>query len=249
MSREKFPSSPPTTPEQESAPTEFLPPERVLFEFDRLHGDTIGGDLPLVEREKVVHRLHALAEQLGNNEMLTAYEEGRVPTFASMEAAVAKVDAHLAEDPNDPESIKLRKLLSQRVKEIRRGCAKYEQSVVTFHSRKKDLILLSNEDSRDAFANIDMRRRLAHEALMESIRSLDIFIEDADELEKLPEPIARMNPRQFLQEGFAQNNPLIFSAECATAAYRDDIRDWALVANLEQKLDAQRAYFTQATKE
>lgn len=249
MSREKFPSTPPSTPSEETAPTEFLPPEQVLYEFDRLHGQTVGGELPPDEREKVVNRLHDLAERLGNTEMLAAYESGRVPTFASMEAAVSKVDAHLAQDSEDPESIKLRKLLSQRVREIRRWCSKYEQSVVVFHSRKRHLTQTQDEDAREAFARIDMQRRLAHESLMESIRLLDILIEDADEIEKLPESIARMHPRQLFQEGFAEQNPAVFSAEAATDAYRDDIKDWALIANLMQKIDAQNAHFAQANKE
>ena len=237
----KAPSSPETTPgSNETSPQT----EEILNTFDTLHEKTIHEQLPPEERIEVYHTLHAIAEQFENNEMLVAYEEGRVPTFASMEAAVKQVDEHLASDPEDPESMRLRKLLSQRVIEIRRWCSKYEQSVVVFHRRKKQMALRSYDDPATDFVKADQDRRRTHDNLMTAIQSLDALITEADELESLPQPIARAKPRNFLPKGYADENPFIFSASSATHEHRDFIRDWALVANLEQKLDAQRAYFS-----
>lgn len=219
--------------------------EEVLNTFDTLHEQTIREELPTEKRIEVYHTLHAIAEQFENNEMLVAYEEGRIPTFASMDAAVQMVDEHLASDPEDPESIRIRKLLSQRVTEIRRWCSKYEQSVVVFHRRKKQMALRSYDDPASDFVKADQDRRRTHDNLMGAIQSLDALITEANALETLPHPVARAKPRNLLPQGFANQNPFIFSASSATHENRDFIRDWALVANLVQKLDAQRAYFSQ----
>jgi hypothetical protein len=238
------------TPKSDKDTSAENPPvytEVLLDEFDTLHDETMGQELAPEAREEVVHRLHSLAEKFENNEMLVAYEEGRVPTFASMQKAVDMADAHLAAGPEDEESIRLRKLLSQRVKEIRRWCSKYEQVVVVFHRRKKHMRTLPSVDAQEAMTRIDTERRFLHENLMGSIRSLDALLAEIDALDALPTPIARMKPRQFLTESFANENPLIFSADCASDAFRDDIRDWALVANLQQKLDAQRAFFEKSS--
>lgn len=229
----------PVTGEETSPQTEEL-----LNTFDTLHEETIHQELPPEKRIEVYHTLHSIAERFENNEMFVAYEEGRVPTFASMEAAVKMVDEHLASDPEDPESLRLRKLLSQRVIEIRRWCSKYEQSVVVFHRRRKQMALRSYNDPATDFVKADQDRRRTHDNLMEAIRSLDALITEADNLETLPQPIARARPRNLLPQGYADENPLIFSASSATHENRDYIKDWALVANLEQKLDAQRAYFS-----
>lgn len=239
-----------TTPKNDkdtSAENSPVPTEKLLHDFDTLHDETMRTELAPEAREEIVHRLHSLAEKFENSEMLVAYEEGRVPTFASMQQAVDQADAHLAAGPEDEDSIRLRKLLSQRVKEIRRWCSKYEQVVVVFHRRKKHMRTLPSVDAQEAMTRIDTERRFLHESLMNSIRSLDTIITEIDALDALPTPIARMKPRQFLPENFAKENPLVFSADCASDAFRDDIRDWALVANLEQKLDAQRAFFENNT--
>ena len=175
--------------------------------------------------------------------MLRAYEQGTVPTFASMQLAVNEVTSYLESEKEDSEIGPLLKLLSQRVKEIRRNCSAYEQTVITFHRKKKERDLVGNASGWQELEKADVERRRIHENLMTSIRSLDETIHKLGELESLPKTILRWEVGQVVPEHFAHEHPVIFNATVATNTHRDFIKDWSIVANLEQKMEAQRAYF------
>ncbi len=214
--------------------------EEVLDQFDRVYEEAISSQHSEGEREQFHSVLHKIAEQFRNQHLLQAYEQGTVPTFASMERAVEAVIEKLEEDKEDVEALKLSALLSQRVKEIRRWCSKYEQSLIIFHRQKK--LVRFNEKMPDQFKRADEDRRRTHDNLLQSIRSLDETLRAADEIEPLPYAIGRWEPGISVPAGYAHENPLVFSAHAASHEHRELIMDWALVANLEQKMQAQLAY-------
>jgi hypothetical protein len=174
--------------------------------------------------------------------MLIAYEEGRVPTLQSMNRAVSEVLLHLEPFKDEPEIIAICKLLSQRVKEIRNWCLRYEQTVIVFHRKLKKMRETGERDDAEMFKDADIERRRIHDNLMASIRSLDQSISSANEMEPLQHNIVRWQPGLSIPENFANEQSFIFSERAATHDNRDLIRDWAIIANLEQKMEALREY-------
>ena len=171
--------------------------------------------------------LHRALDRFENHEIKVMYDEGRVPTFESMERSAETARVAL-ENLNDPETTQIAKLLSGQLSSIKRWCRQYVASLLRFRMSHIALLRMNDDEKRDAFERADRERRRIHESLLQSLATLDKLLKDGKEYADYQIPL-RWQPLAPLPEGTADRGAVIFGKEAL--ADRDLIRDWAIVAD------------------
>jgi hypothetical protein len=217
-------------PEKKAAT--ILPTEDVLNDFSDTHEhfkDHVG-----TPEEKIVafQALHSSLEHFENQEMTALYDEGRVPTFQSLEEAAAIASTVLVSDP-DPEAQRIGKLLSERMNLVKRWARRYVASILRFRTSKLAMMRMNESEQREAFVQADADRRRIHDSLLEALESLSSFIEKGKEYADYTMPIV-WSPSDELAPGTTWHNGAIFSKKALSD--RDLIRDWAIVADRVEEI-------------
>ena len=220
------------------------PTAELLATFDSLHTHVRSHTHNEQEREEAFGQLHSVAEQFENKAMLNAYEQGNIPSFESMNRAVDRIVEEVEKESNgdfsDEEKVAIQRIKG-RVREIRSWCSRYVESLVTYHRKSKRMRETGGNEgagARDEYVKADTDRRRIHENLLTSIRQLDESIKTIDDLfGSQIIRIQRWDPVNPTPTGYALENPLVFSGKAGTHSYRNLVRDWAIVANLEHKMN------------
>lgn len=181
------------------------------------------------QRSKIHQLLHKKLDRFQNHHIKVLYDEGRVPTFESMQKAVDTAMASLESLHEDEEAQKLSRLLSARVKEIRSWARKYVEVLIRFQRIKKRLPLMEDSERTDAMVRIDTERRRIHDSLLNALTILHQSLQQASEYTDVPMAKEWRPGLEPTETGFAGKYAFIISREAI--ADRDLIRDWAIVAD------------------
>ncbi len=232
-SPEKPPQSSTHEEENLDADAAIAPTEDVIGEIDDLVQHHRGNLHDEADRQHAYEELHSALEKFDDNGVMRLYEEGRVPTFASLQAAAAKATEALRVVQDDSEAARIAKLLTGSVSSIKLWCRKYVAAILKFRNSKMAMLRMSGEEQREAFVQSDKQRRHIHDALLNSLATLLDLLREADDHVEFEQPI-RWKPGEELPEHTAENRPVVFSAEALTD--RDMIRDWAIVADQVEQI-------------
>lgn len=168
------------------------------------------------------------------------YEKHEVLTHVDIEQSVgillAKLEAELEEDPEDEEINKGYKILSERPKEIKLATRRYVRTISKFFHVKKQQMRMSVDEFKDSFEKIDQERRNAHNGLIET---LTIYTRTVNELKRYGAldgvEIEEWRPiDRFTDVSDTEGKVFVFAAE--VLKNRDLVKDWAVSANMDEKL-------------
>ena len=216
---------------QEQSPT-ILPTEDVLSDFSSTHDHYKDHATSPEEKIEAFKALHSSLEHFENQEMTHKYDEGRVPTFQSLEKAANEASAALLNEP-DEEAQRMGKLLSERMNLIKKWSRRYVGSILRFRISKIAMMRMNDVEQREVFVAADADRRRIHDSLLEALTSLNALIEKGRDQADYPMPIV-WNPSDEIPSGTTWNASAIFSAQAITD--RDLIRDWAIVADRVEEI-------------
>jgi hypothetical protein len=210
------------SPETRAAPT-----EEVVDEFAEIVENHRGNLRDDNQRREAFTELHGVLDKFENHAVKLMYDEGRMPTFESIDRVAQSAARALAAD-NEPEAQRIAKLLQHHVTSVKRWCRQYVASLLRFRASKTAFLRMNDEERRDALGKADADRRRIHDALLGSLASLEDLLREGSEYTDIGQPI-RWNEKDQLQQGAANSTPLMFSTK--TLEDRDVIRDWAIVAD------------------
>lgn len=225
---EQFPSR---TPERSE---DVEPTEDVLARLDNL-AERYREHHPGTPEERAQARviLHTTLDKFENHEMKESYDEGRLPTFRSLERAASLISSALI-DSGEAEATTLAKLLEGSTLHIKSWSRKYVASILRFRRASMARARMSDEEVRDSYIQADRDRRRIHDALLESLSAVTRLIEQAKDYIE-PIVVKKWRPGDRLPKGTADSEPVVFSSEAV--ANRDLIRDWAIVADRIEEIN------------
>ena len=170
--------------------------------------------------------------------MTRLYDEGRVPTFQSLELATDIARAAL-EKAGDPEADRIAKLLSERVRLVKQWSRRYVGSILRYRRSELARMRMNENEQRQEFFEADKDRRRIHDALLQTIGSMNELLKAGEEYAAYGRP-AEWVPGIPLPEGTAWEQAAIFSEKAI--ADRDLIRDWAIVADRVEEIKKLTGY-------
>ena len=187
-------------------------------------------------------QLHLAIEKSHSAPLFNDYEKGLVPTLEIIKNSSVKAADSIASEilrseksgvsPKDlVEEKSIEKLLRGREKSINAGVRSYIRSVLRFQTLKERMHLERNMEKQ--FERADHERRRIHNALIESLQTFTKAIHDAQELDLLNKyTIIEWQPGLRLQH--QKDSIVVFSDRILKN--RDWVRDWAVVAELYERL-------------
>ncbi len=185
------------------------------------------------ERIDLYKSLHKYLDNLEDANFINKYEEGTLPTIASINLSIEKAREALLTIPGDADAVRIEKLFQGQHGVIRNWCKRYVNTIITFHVKKNAWQLLNGTDQRDAFVQADEERRRVHNALLDSLTRLNGLFLDAAEYSDFVAP-PQWSKSTSLPPGSALHSPLVFSP--SVIADRDFIKGWAIAANSVEEI-------------
>lgn len=188
--------------------------------------------------------LHREIENTEISDLFSHYEKHQIISLfdinESIRIIVDKLEVIKNEVSNDEEELKFINtkfnLLKQRDVEISAGVRRYVASVAQFQAIKKQQLRLLPEDYRDKLKDIDIRRRKAHDALMQTLSiytQLVLELKNEDYLEDVN--VIQWNFGMDISDVRVSDTTVVVFSE-KILANRDLIKDWAITAHLYQSL-------------
>jgi hypothetical protein len=209
-------------------------PEEELLAHFRTACETESGTE--MNHEIRVHTYHSFHEDLDHLEeapMVDQYERGMIPTIDSLTAAARSASDSLEVDPEDAEAVRIGKLLRGQAGSIRTWCRRYVGTIIKFHTMKRQLLRMNDEEQRDAFEAADRERRRVHESLLLSLRTFNTLLEEGKEYAEFESPLV-WTKGSLLEAGSANSDAVIFSTQAL--ADRDLVKSWAIAADCVEEM-------------
>lgn len=201
---------------------------------------------------EVVAKLRKDLEGVECYQLYRQYAQGTVPTISMFEDSsrmlggelarmVEKEKAEKVPETELQELTKKQAFIEHRAAEIKTAINRYVRVVIRFHNLKRLQEQRGNVDDLDRLQAVDKDRRRAHDLLLEALSSFtDVAraLQEEGVLERglVVEWKPGMNAQTLSGSG---KRAVVFSPD--TIKDRDYIRDWAVVADLDQ-------YFSLAEK-
>ncbi|MDB5265468.1 MAG: hypothetical protein JWM39_181 [Parcubacteria group bacterium] len=179
------------------------------------------------------HSFHEDLDHLENAPMVGQYERGMIPTIDSLSEAARAASDPLEADPEDAEAVRIGKLIRGQAASIRTWCRRYVSSIIKFHTVKRQLLRMNDEERRNAFEHADGERRRVHESLLTSLRTFNSLLQEGKEYAEYKAAVV-WQPGSVLEEGTATHEAVIFSSKALDD--RDLIKDWAIAADCVEEM-------------
>jgi len=196
------------------------------------------------EGRKKVRQLHHSAERTVSGSLLEKYNNDELLTMEMLkdgstlaaDALARGIEAEENAGTTDEDLVeekRLEKLLRGRSQTIIAGIRSYINMVLRFQRLNEQRFL--GRDVLKQFEQTDHQRRRAHDALLESLQIYSNSVREAKNTGLLNEvPVVVWESEDSLKGDLPEEKVVIFSD--AVLANRDYIKDWALVAEMSERL-------------
>jgi len=174
------------------------------------------------------------------------YISGKTPNLTVLHASIEKLlvglDALIAQSKDEgltdedlADELKLRALISERFKELTYRIRKYTNTVAQFQNIK--LLKNNGRDVQSQLEKIDHERRRTHNALLDSLKTLTILAQEAQAMQALKAYSLILWANGMDASRFKESESAILVFDPQTLADRNYIRDWALAADFDERLN------------
>ena len=226
---------PPNNPESSSS----TPEDSIVAEMHSCLECLRNGDAV----PKSTEELHFEIEHTQSAPIFGQYETHAIPQLTTLEhsalfaadAIAREIEMHKKEGVSEAdleEESKIEKILRGRSKAIGSGIRSYIRTILRFQQLAR--LRHGGRDVLKQFEETDHQRRRAHNALIESLTAFTKAIEEAKEIDLLKDiPVVEWQPGTQLPDGI-ENQIVVFSHRVLSD--RNYIRDWAIVAELYERL-------------
>jgi len=225
-------------------PTEDKLVLKMKTHADRLRAHLVDEEVPLGERRIRLKNFYHDVEKIHTTGLFKEYSSGAIPSVGVLRDSAMKVADAIAKeiererksgvsDEDLDREIALERILRGRGRAIDSGIRSYIATVLRFQNLSK-----RRSEGRDLlkqFESADHQRRQSHNSLISSLRIFAKAVEEAKSLGVLDgTSVVPWQLGMNMNEFKGQDKVTIFSER--TLNDRDFIRDWAIVAELYERL-------------
>ncbi|HEV7121492.1 MAG TPA: hypothetical protein VGN56_01545 [Candidatus Paceibacterota bacterium] len=191
---------------------------------------------PETSHDYKIRTYHSLHEDLDNLEeapMIGQYEQGMIPTIQSLIEAAQVASLALESDPDDAEALRIGKLIRGQASSIRTWCRRYVSSIIKFHTMKRQMLRMNDEEKRNSFQAADAERRRVHESLLDCLKTFNTLLTEGLEHAEYAAPRA-WQPGTLLPNGTSAHEAVIFGPKAIQD--RDLMKSWAIAADCVEEM-------------
>lgn len=248
MGTEKFQNTFGISPERAEQMAQYPVEDVVVHVRDMKELCMVNPDAPGCSHEAC----NGVEEEIHHSEVGPVYDlyaTHKVITFKDIERdtqrVVTAVTAQFERDSYDEEERKPievnLKLLSSRAAEIRTAAHRYVQTLAQFNAVKRQQLRLEPEDFKDKMLQIDKRRKITHDMLIQALKEYRRIIYSLEDQGMLSEyQIYDWEMGMDVPE-VAEGSKILPTFSVRFLEKRDLIKDWAVSANLSEDITSIRA--------
>lgn len=221
---------PKSTVSKESAPR---PEEDLLAHFRGACETESGTVLNHESKISTYHSFHEDLDHLEEAPIVNQYERGMIPTIDSLSEAARAASDSLEANPEEIEAVRIGKLIRGQAASIRTWCRRYVSTIIKFHTMKRQMLRMDDQEKRDSFEQADAERRRVHEALLASLRTFNTLLEEGKDYAEYKSPLL-WQPGSLMEDGTATHEGVIFAPKALED--RDLIKSWAIAADCVEEM-------------